>query len=171
MKNLTNSQPRIEIIETFLSGWASKAETTYLEILQKGFELDDKWFAKAREFGSVADAEKNAEYKALSTQRAKYWENLPKYLRVFKSKSFKHVAPQIREMIAKDVDSKRSKLYNEVTEKIGLVVDAKGLSVGSDGSINGLIIGETGTARITTITAGGYNIQCLHYRLLIKVIK
>jgi hypothetical protein len=41
------------------------------------------------------------------------------------------------------------------------------LYLGADGNVNGIIVGENRTARIETIFAGGYNIQCLHTRLLI----
>lgn len=39
------------------------------------------------------------------------------------------------------------------------------------GDINGLIKGTKGTAKITTIDAGGYNIQCYHFRVLVKEVK
>ena len=173
MKNLTTSQPRIEIIETFLSGWANKAETTCLEVLKKGYEIRAKLDERAKELNTSTYVELRADtkFRELAAEHIAYWEAQPKYLRQFSSTIWKWAAPKVKEIIEKEVESKRSKLYNEVTKKVGIVVDAKGLSVGSDGSINGLIIGETGTARITTIMAGGYNIQCLHYRLLIKVIK
>ena len=41
------------------------------------------------------------------------------------------------------------------------------LYLGADGNVNGVIQGSKRTARIETIFAGGYNIQCLHTRLLI----
>ena len=58
-----------------------------------------------------------------------------------------------------------------ITEKCGLVTDAKGLEIGLNGEINGVIIGEKGKAEINTIAAGGWNIQCYHYRVLVKELK
>ena len=39
------------------------------------------------------------------------------------------------------------------------------------GDINGIIVGTEGKAKIQTIGAGGYNIQCFHFRTLIHEIK
>jgi len=78
---------------------------------------------------------------------------------------------EIDTLLDKEVDRKREALITRVEKKAGRIIDASGLRVGDDGEINGRIKGEENTVNINTITAGGYNIQCLHYRLLVKVIK
>lgn len=50
---------------------------------------------------------------------------------------------------------------------VGKITDAKGLTIGMNGELNGLVIGDKDSATVTTILAGGYNIQCLHYRVLV----
>lgn len=58
-------------------------------------------------------------------------------------------------------------LFFRVREVTGTVKEFKYISV--DGpALNGLVIGENGTARVETIVAGGYNIQRLHLRVLVK---
>ena len=52
----------------------------------------------------------------------------------------------------------------------GKITDAAALHIGMKGDLEGVIIGEKGTAKINTIGAGGYNIQCYHYRTLIHEI-
>ena len=61
-------------------------------------------------------------------------------------------------------------LCNKVTDIIGEITDVSKLYFGNDGSLNGIIIGTEGSAKVETIIAGGYNIQCLHYRVLIHKI-
>ena len=53
-------------------------------------------------------------------------------------------------------------------EKVGKLVDVDFGTIGMNGEFNGIVIGERGTASIRTIMAGGYNIQCLHYRVLVN---
>jgi len=55
------------------------------------------------------------------------------------------------------------------TKKI--IIDASGLSIDNQGELNGVIKGSITNVYVFTISAGGYNIQCLHYRVLIKPIK
>lgn len=61
-------------------------------------------------------------------------------------------------------------LCNKVTSIIGEITDVSKLYFGNDGSLNGIIIGTEGSAKVETIIAGGYNIQCLHYRVLVHKI-
>lgn len=78
---------------------------------------------------------------------------------------------EFERIIDREAESKKRKLITSLEKKIGSIVDVKGLRIGHDGSLNGFIIGETGKATVETIYAGGYNIQKLHYRTLIRVIK
>lgn len=59
-------------------------------------------------------------------------------------------------------------LSSRVIEKTGKVTNAKGLRIGDNGEINGYVEGDKGGATISTIIAGGWNIQCLHFRVLVK---
>jgi hypothetical protein len=59
-------------------------------------------------------------------------------------------------------------LAHRVAEKVGCITDAGGLGIGMNGEINGRVIGDKGAATIKTILAGGWNIQCLHFRVLIQ---
>lgn len=71
----------------------------------------------------------------------------------------------------KEVNFKRVDLYQRCSAVVGVITDAKGLTLGNNGSINGVVVGEEGKANVRTIFAGGYNIQCLHYRVLVTPIK
>jgi hypothetical protein len=41
----------------------------------------------------------------------------------------------------------------------------------ASGDVNGTIAGKSGTASVRTIGAGGYNIQCYHFRCLVREVK
>ena len=59
-------------------------------------------------------------------------------------------------------------LILRVTKVTDTVTDAKALRLGNDGNINGIVEGERERAYVETIIAGGWNIQVMHYRVLVK---
>lgn len=77
---------------------------------------------------------------------------------------------RIIKAIERNAIAKEKQLILRVNKSVGLIVEAIKLRIGCNGELNGYIKGENGTCKIETICAGGYNIQCLHYRVLIKKI-
>lgn len=59
-------------------------------------------------------------------------------------------------------------IAHRVSNKCGEIIDASNLYIGLNGEPNGFIIGKKGRSVVETIVAGGYNIQILHYRVLVK---
>jgi DNA repair exonuclease SbcCD ATPase subunit len=74
---------------------------------------------------------------------------------------------KMAQILAQDVEMKKATLLGRIAEITGKVTEAE-LFVADDGNINGFVTGEKGKAKVQTILAGGYNIQCLHYRLLVN---
>ena len=71
-------------------------------------------------------------------------------------------------------EEKRAKLIDligRIMGTVGPITDAAALHIGPGGDINGYIVGTEGKAKIQTIGAGGYNIQCFHFRTLIHEMK
>lgn len=81
---------------------------------------------------------------------------------------------QTANSLAKEIKleaSKRlAKLYKQINAKVGDIVECD-LETNKNNGFDGVIVGTEATANIHTVLAGGDNIQCLHYRTLIKVIK
>lgn len=74
----------------------------------------------------------------------------------------------------KDLEAeKKAKMLDliyRINAVVGTITDARNLTI-RVGNLNGFIIGEKGKAEVSTISAGGWNIQCFHYRTLVKPIK
>lgn len=77
-------------------------------------------------------------------------------------------AQEIEKIITNEAERKLVKFILTVEKKAGKILDADMLYIGSDLSINGYVRGEIKNVKVWTIFAGGYNIQCLHYRVLVK---
>ena len=73
-------------------------------------------------------------------------------------------------VITQEMNNKLIDLMARVTKVTGTITDAAGLRI-RNGELNGVIEGERGTASVTTIGAGGWNIQRFHWRTLVHPIK
>lgn len=71
-----------------------------------------------------------------------------------------------------DLQQEYNRKYDFIIERtneiVGQITDASNLTIGDKDDLNGYIIGTKGTAKVQTIGAGGYNIQCFHFRTLIN---
>ena len=70
---------------------------------------------------------------------------------------------KLEEILLKDCKARYFELVNEVTDITGIIKDATNLAI-HGGELNGIIIGEKGKAKVQTFSAGGWRIQCFHYR-------
>lgn len=77
---------------------------------------------------------------------------------------------RLQKIINREAKAKEKTLIARVNKEVGSIVKALNLNVGVNGELNGTIQGENGVCKIETIYAGGYNIQCLHYRVLVHKI-
>ena len=77
--------------------------------------------------------------------------------------------------LEKDLVLEAERKYDFIIERtnaiVGQITDASNLAIGDKDDLNGYIIGTKGIAKVQTIGAGGYNIQCFHFRTLINKMK
>jgi len=165
-KEINDNQ--VEVIERFLLEVKAKNIVHFTELVEKSMQ-EQRDFEKSIEgkvyanWGDEVD-ESNKFYNA---QIGKYGGSVFNLIRDYPT--------TYKAEIAKEMEQNRKKqrriFYRRVTFIVGKILDAKGLTIGSNGEINGLVIGDKGKATVNTISAGGYNVQCFHYRVLVKKLK
>lgn len=112
--------------------------------------------------GGCVKRENYKEYREAVNDFNKAWNFLYPYINRQKFDSQK-----LRRELEQDKKVKYDDIINRANKICGTITDATGLSVGEKGELNGFVIGDRGRAYIETIGAGGYNIQCFHFRTLI----
>ena len=133
-------------------------ERQYQYMVEYNIKLKKRWdeyYKLDRECCNLWNTGKRDEYKVKSKEVQKA-----------KPKTY----PRTEEQIKYDVENWKIRESELMVERIktefGEVINTS-LYLGADGNVNGIIKGELKTAKIDTIFAGGYNIQCLHTRLLV----
>lgn len=195
---MTNS---IIAIEEFLAGWKTQARKYYTEQKAEyarrselTFEITEENVADILKYGFLADRKYSAEKVTeimTNFENGTMNENTKDNLKVSisdsqfniwkqsKTKSeiaiievySKRFAAELEITLEKEVNAKRKILIARIEKVAGKIVNANNLFIGVNGEINGQVIGEDKTVNVTAIYAGGYNVQCLHYRVLVKAVK
>ena len=124
------------------------------------------------------DAKHKAELrKAYNKLEAKYPKNsiegYKEFIDIYKYSSYKFMHESAADTHKNNVREARAyilDLYNRVVAKTGNITNVEGLRLNGP-ALNGRISGKDGTVEVETILAGGYNIQRLHCRTLVHLIK
>lgn len=195
-----NSRNIPAIIE-FLKQWKARVFHYYHEGLVEYFDLRAQCNAaykkyNAAPYGTPEYAKAKAEYEKVSeiysgktrgyyrdepytdrygkprTKHVKYQDGELEYLEHYTNYStIEESEARLTADLDREADIKYDDIVNRACGIVGTITDAKGLSVGAKGELNGVVIGDRSRARINTIGAGGYNIQCYHFRTLIHELK
>ena len=125
--------------------------------------------------GEITKEEYNQVYNELRNRERELESNIHPYTKlVAKSGGYHepHIVDEakLEEILLKDCKARYFQLVNEVTEITGIITDATNLTI-NGGELNGTIIGEKGIAVVNTFSAGGWNIQCFHYRTKVYELK
>lgn len=85
---------------------------------------------------------------------------------IFKMLDYRDVDARLKYLDGALEEDKKRKLLvlvDSITNITGPITNAKYLYI-SGGDLNGVVLGEKGVGKIQTFSAGGYNIQCFHWR-------
>lgn len=171
----------VQVILRFLEMWKGMVKDYYENCVPKWIEARDAYYEADRvccqesnygDWRRTGDKTKlNAleEARKLEKARFKQWDFLTPYIIGYKNISLDW------DKIQSDLDYEAERKYDFIIERtnevVGQITDASNLDIGCTGELNGYIIGTSGKAKVQTIGAGGYNIQCFHFRTLVNPMK
>ena len=149
-----------------------KLERTNIEVIPVIDEFLNTWKEKAKkEFIKEMEELENLRDNRNQYSEEEYKKELEKFDKVTFYLMNMHPSWRIEEL-EKLLEEEKFKKLIDLTKRVnkicGKITNADDLLIGNRGDINGIIIGEKGKAEVRTIEAGGYNIQCFHFRVLIR---
>lgn len=178
-----NNVPIVPAVEEFLANWKERAKEYYkgqvaeLNAWTKEYKAYyDKTMAELEKVYGYSLRCRNKEIDKVKVEKKVDWQYRGKYIKEHWTNDVVFLAGQddldetLEKMLDQEVQNRRVDLFTRCSAVCGVITDASNLRIGNNGSINGYVVGDAGKACVETILAGGYNIQCLHYRVLVKPI-
>ncbi|WP_369355601.1 hypothetical protein [Lysinibacillus capsici] len=169
-----NKKDGLAIINEFLNNWKDRAFKFYVNSKKELTKIED-----IEQYYKEADEKGLKFYKRENYAMMRRYEERKQFLEKFSKNSVgiltygddnEKFLKSLNQTLNFMVMEKRLLIIGRVNNAAGNILDASGLYLGDNGEINGKIKGEKATVNVRTVYAGGYNVQCLHYRVLVKGI-
>lgn len=181
--------PKIKVLWDFLTRWENNAREWYIRNSKLYYDLytneDKEWeaYKTTKEYQEEMDyiqylyphSQKwSIEYKVERRWKERYYEDINMFTKdiTHGSKEHRIDMERLNKFLAQEKTHKYEDLCNRITSVVGEILDVSNLSIGEkQGELNGIVIGSKAKAKVETISAGGWNIQCFHYRTLVNKVK
>ena len=163
-KAIEESKPnRIQVIVDFLNQWKEKAMKFYLEEYKN-------YMADIHTLGNMPrrTKEEYEEYRRFNSEIYDRYSNLVMDLY---GRGDKGREEYLNKVLDREVENKYNSFIRRINKIDSNVVNVDNLYIGKNGELNGYITCKTCNIKVQTIYAGGYHIQCLHYRVLVNKVR
>lgn len=159
---------KIDIIWQYLLNYKNKVR----EWLEENKQWKHKYYELSSKYCNMWNSRKytREELEKVNKEEKEARNNIHPYTDKFYSTHRGWNEEELEKQLLRDITNQYFELIDRVTKFTGEITDASNLHI-RVGELNGIISGTKGKAKIETIGAGGYNIQCFHYRTLVKEVK
>ena len=163
----------VTAILDFLEDWKTRVRNYHIASVPLFLEARSEWHKIDHEYCEWFNHDRIRASKEEYEQRRKARKEAEKEYRACWGWIFPYMERDTlnTEKLDKDLEKEANAKYDDIIERtndiVGTITDATGLRIGKKGDLNGIVIGDRGRAKVQTIGAGGYNIQCYHFRTLI----
>ena len=176
-----NKTEKIGVVWDFLQKWKEAAHNFYVKNVKRYEQLKQEYSAKREEYRNSDEFKRRKAYYGdkwsagwnyveMRRWEQRYYEEIdPLTLKIYRGHGTYDDAA-LNKALDKEVQNKYEDFIQRVMALAGNIEDASGLRVAGNGIINGTVIGDKATVNVRTILAGGYNIQKLHFRVLVHTI-
>lgn len=152
----------IQVLKEFLELWKVEAKAQYKAIRE---DYKEKYAKREELFPEVT----------INGYTVSTYAQFIEYMQKKYSRSSLVVALEkwdnVDSIVEKEALAKEKAFITKVTKVVGEITDIKALGIGVNGELNGIVVGDKAKAEVETVFAGGYNVQRLHYRVLVKKMK
>lgn len=177
--NEFNHSVKIQVLVDFLTDWGEKSYNWYINNANEYIRLKnnynvnyDKYLQEYKNRYNIEELHTIQKYRIEEIFKSEYYASINTFTKSLVGFHNKIDEDTLKKEIEREKVRKYKDLVARISNCVGEIKDVKNLSIGDqNGEINGFVIGSKGKAEVETISAGGYNIQCFHYRVLVKKIK
>ena len=177
--NNFNNMEKIPAIWNFLQEWRKQAYEYFIENIQLYAKLkveqEEKWaeYKETDEYKTklTAYSRRYGDYAIKNKWEQNYYSPIHRITEDVYTYNGEWDDVKLNKILDKDVQNKYNDFVNRITEKAGNILDVSNLKIAGNGAINGFVQGDKNKVKVETISAGGYNIQRLHYRILVNIVK
>ena len=166
----------VTVIIQFLDNWKARVRQHYIDAVPEYLEAKKEYAEYEHNYCELmnykipfSDKEQRKQVREEEHQVRKAYETKWSWIMEYMERGELNL-----KKLDKELEQEANRKYDFIIERtnaiVGQITDASNLSIGAKGDLNGFIIGTDGKAKVQTIGAGGYNIQCYHFRTLINSI-
>lgn len=142
----------------------------YLEANAKVQALQAEWYIKCH--GKYETRQEVTPTGRKVSHQVKVQDGEYEYLNPYnRERTLEEALAKLERDLVQEANRKYDFIIERTNHIVGTITNASNLELGEKDDLNGYIIGTKGKAKVQTIGAGGYNIQCFHFRTLINPMK